>query len=92
MTLHDTLPILIAILGLFVGGYMMTKIRRLPKDNILLMDFVVLSLVNIYIGAIYLMFVLGIIPKVEDLSLFVRPANLLQIVVPALIAWRMGAI
>lgn len=92
MTLHDTLPIFIAILGLFVGGYMMTKIRRLPKDNILLMDFVVLSLVNIYIGAIYLMFVLGIIPKVEDLSLFVRPANLLQIVVPALIAWRMGAI
>ena len=92
MTLHDSLPIVISIFGILVGVYMITKIKKLPKDNILLMDFVVLSLVNIYIGAIYLMFVLGIIPKVEDLSLFVRPANLLQIVVPALIAWRMGAI
>lgn len=92
MTLHDTLPIFIAILGLFVGGYMMTKIRRLPKDKILILDFAVLSLVNLYVGVIYLLFTIGVVPTVEDLSFLVRPSNLLQIVLPALISWRMGVI
>jgi len=92
MILHDTLSILIAILGLFVGGYMITRIKRLPKDKILILDFVMLSLVNLYIGMIYLLFTIGVIPTLEDLSFLIRPVIPLQIILPALISWRMGAI
>lgn len=92
MILHDTLSILIAILGLFVGGYMITRIKRLPKDKILILDFVMLSLVNLYIGMIYLLFTIGVIPTLEVLSFLIRPAIPLQIILPALISWRMGAI
>lgn len=88
--LHDILPILIAIFGLFVGVYMATKIKRFSNDIILLIDFGMLSLVNLYVGAIYLLFSMGVISTVSELSVYVRPVNLLQIVLPALITWRMG--
>lgn len=90
MTFYNSLPIIISILGFLVGFYMMSKIKKLPKDNILLLDFTTLSLVNLYIGGVYFAFVINVIKNVNELSLFVRPANLLQIILPALIAWRMG--
>lgn len=88
--LHDALPILIAIFGLFVGVFMATKIKRFYGDLVLVMDFTLLSIVNLYVGAIYLLFAMGAIHGVEELSIFVRPVNLLQIILPALITWRMG--
>jgi hypothetical protein len=89
MILHDSLPVLIAIAGLFVGGFILTRIKKLPKDKVLIFDFLCLGIVNLYVGVIYLLFLLGIIPTVVYLSMFVRPVVILQIILPALIAWRM---
>ena len=90
MTLHETLPIFIALFGIFVGVYMLTKVKKLGQDKILIFDFMCLSLVNLYVGGIYLLFVMGAISSVETLSPLIRPANLLQIILPAVITWRMG--
>jgi hypothetical protein len=92
MILHDTLPVLIAIAGLFAGGFVLSRIKRLPKDRVLIFDFLCLGLVNFYVGGVYLLFAMGVIGSVSDLSVFVRPVNLLQIILPALITWRMGVI
>lgn len=92
MIIHNSLPVVISFCGIIVAIYMMSRLRRLPKDIILVVDYFLLGLINLYVGAVYLLFVMGIIPTVLELSLFVRPANLLQIILPAIVSWRMGAI
>jgi hypothetical protein len=92
MIIHNSLPIVISFCGIVVAIYMMGRLKKLPKDKILVIDYFLLGLVNFYVGLIYLLFVVGVVPTVSDLSLFVRPANLLQIIFPAIISWRMGTI
>lgn len=92
MILHDSLPVLIAIAGLFVGGFILSRIKKIPKDKILIFDFACLGAVNLYVGIIYFLFAIGVVHSIGDLSVFVRPVTLLQIILPAMIAWRMGVV
>lgn len=92
MIIHNSLPAVISFCGIVVAIYMMSKLRKLPKDNILIADYFLLGAINLYVGVVYFLFIINIIPTVLELSLFVRPANLLQIIFPAIISWRMEVI
>lgn len=93
MVYHDLyLPLIIGIVGLIAGIYILSKVKRLPKDKILVLDFALMGIVHIYVGIIYMLFLAGTISTISDLSVFVRPAMLLQIGLPAVITWRMGVV
>lgn len=94
MTVHNLLPLFIAIFGLLSGFYTLNKARtqHIRSDRILTINFISLGLLNLYIGTVYSLVLIGVISAVPsaELSIFMRPANLLQIVLPFFISWRMG--
>lgn len=94
MVIHNLLPILIAVLGLISGAYIFRKStsQRIRNDRVLTINFISLGILNIYIGSVYSLVLFGFISAVPsaELSIYMRPANLLQVVLPFLISWRMG--
>jgi hypothetical protein len=92
--IHELLPFLIAVMGIYAGVYTLLLIRktRIAQDRILFVNFLVLGVLNLYIGIVYSLVILGVVHAVplSDLSLFMRPANFLQIFLPFLISKRMG--
>ena len=93
LSYHDFyLPLAITTMGIISGIYTLSKAKNLPKDKILLVDFVLLALVDLYVGFVYLAFITGVISSTEQLSIYVRPSLLLLVVLPYIITWRMGAI
>ena len=94
MIIHSLLPFAIAITGLYSGLYTISLMRKgkIQKDKVLLVNFTILSFLNIYIGVIYILVLAGVVKSVpmSELSLFMRPANFMQILLPFLISKRMG--
>jgi hypothetical protein len=94
MIIHDFLPILIAFFGLFSGVYTIQKAYspKITADKTLQVNFILLGMLNLYIGAVYIGVLTNLISAVPaaELSIYMRPANLLQIVLPFFISWRMG--
>jgi len=94
MVIHSLLPIFIAVFGFVSGVYTLIKItsQRISNDPVLKINFICLGILNIYIGTVYSLVLLGVISAVPsaELAIFMRPAILLQIVLPFLISWRMG--
>ena len=92
MAIHDALPLFIIFVGLFGGFYILTRAKKMKHDWVLELNFIVLGCINLYVGVVYLLVLLGIIDSIptSELALFMRPANLLLLVLPLLISWRMG--
>ena len=94
MMIHSLLPFAIAITGLYSGLYTISLMRKgkIQQDKVLLVNFTILSFLNIYIGVIYILVLAGVVKSVpmSELSLFMRPANFMQILLPFLISKRMG--
>lgn len=94
MVIHNLLSGFIALFGLVSGIYIVGKInqQRVRADHVLQINFIFLGLVNIYSGTVYGLVLLGIVSSLpsSDVSILIRPAVLLQIVLPFLISWRMG--
>ena len=92
--IHSLLPFAIAITGLYSGLYTISLMRkgRIQQDKVLLVNFTILSILNMYIGIIYILVLAGVVESVpmSELSLFMRPANFMQILLPFLISNRMG--
>lgn len=84
----------ISILGFYTGIYTLLLLRKskIKLDRVLVVNFSLLGLLNIYMGALYLLVNMGVISNTpaSELSPFIRPANLLLILVPFLISKRMG--
>lgn len=92
--IHSLLPFAISITGLYSGLYTISLMRKgkIQQDKVLLVNFTILSGLNIYIGVIYILVLAGVVKSVpmSELSLFMRPANFMQILLPFLISKRMG--
>ena len=79
MGLYDVLPYFIFVVGLLSGIFILSKINKLRGDYVLIIDFLLLGAVNIYVGVVYLLFITGFINGLDELSLLIRPINLIQI-------------
>lgn len=94
MVLHNLLPDIIALFGLISGIYILGKSnqQRVKADHVLQINFICLGLVNIYSGTVYGLAVFGLVSSMpySEVSILIRPAVLLHIVLPFLISWRMG--
>ena len=92
MIIHNALPFLIAIFGVGGGIYILQRSKWLATDRTLHINFIAMGILDIYIGIIYFLVLLGVISSVptSELSLFMRPANLLVVTIPLFIYWRLG--
>lgn len=94
MMIHSLLPFAIAITGLYSGLYTISLVRksRIQQDKVLLVNFIILSVLNMYVGIVYILVLAGVVKSVpmSELSLFMRPAIFMQILLPFLISKRMG--
>lgn len=90
MTYHDFyLPLVIGMIGLLAGIYLLSKVKKLPNDRILIFDFIMMGLVQIYVGTVYILFLMNIV-EINGLSMLIRPSIIFQLGLPAVITWRMG--
>lgn len=91
---HNYLPLIIAISGIVTGVYTIYNLHKLRQrgDRVMVGLFAMWAVLNIYIGVVYFLVIFGIILSIpsSELSYFMRPANLFQIIIPFWIAWRMG--
>jgi len=79
----------ISIIAIWSGMYMLTRYKRLRRDKILRMNFISLAVAILYVGIIYSLYSFGFFP-VTSLNILLRPVNLLLVLIPSLIAWRMS--
>jgi hypothetical protein len=88
-SIHDFLPYAISIIAIWSGIYMLTRYKRLRRDKVLRMNFISLAVAILYVGIIYSLYSFGLFPA-TSLNILLRPVNLLLVLIPSLIAWRMS--
>lgn len=74
----------IAVLG---GVYLFINAVRI-HDNVQKANYFILGVVGLYYGLVYLSYYAGNI-DINGLSMYLRPANGLLLLIPSLITWRM---
>lgn len=91
---HNYLPFLIAMSGIVTGCYIVYNLNKIVRrgDSTMTGLFVMFAVLNLYVGIVYTLVIFGVIRSVpsSELSYFMRIANLLQIIIPFWISWRMG--
>jgi ABC-type transport system involved in multi-copper enzyme maturation permease subunit len=92
MIIHNLLPIIISILGIYAGGYILLNIKKIRNDKILRVFFYILGLTYLYMGIVYLLVLLGLVEAIPatQASILMRPVNILVIATPFIITKRMG--
>jgi hypothetical protein len=91
MGFHSLLTYFLAALGLFTGVSALRISGKFSMDWLLRAYFIMLGILNIYTGIIYTLIILGIISAIPPTqsSIFMRPANVLFLVMPYVISMRM---
>jgi hypothetical protein len=91
MVIHNLLIYFLAILGIFTGISIFTYLPKVRHDWLLKIYFMLLGGLNLYTGIIYVLIILGIISAIPPTqsSIFMRPANVLFLLMPYTIANRM---
>lgn len=91
---HNYLPLLIAMSGIVTGCYIVYNLNKIVRrgDSTMTGLFVMFAVLNLYVGIVYVLVIFEVIRSLpsSELSYYMRIANLLQIIVPFWIAWRMG--
>lgn len=94
LTTHNYLPFLIAMSGIITGCYIIYNLNKIVRrgDSAMTGLFILFAILNLYVGIVYVLVTTGVILSVpsSELSYFMRPANLFQVIIPFWIAWRMG--
>ena len=77
-------------LGLATGGWFIFKSFQQTTDYAQRWNYIVIGIVNIYIGMCYvlLVFVYDVVIPMAITSILLRPANTLLLLIPFLIAYR----
>jgi hypothetical protein len=91
MGFHNLLMYFLAVLGFFTGISALRISSKFYVDWLLRSYFIMLGILNIYTGIIYTLIILGIISAIPPTqsSIFMRPANVLFLVMPYVISMRM---
>lgn len=91
-TLYSTMIFAITLTGVLSGGYILQRAFYNRRDRVQALNLLVLGIINLYTSFVYISFFL-IDPSrmdvsISPLSTYLRPLNLLYLIVPALIVRR----
>jgi len=92
MTIHNSLSYILAVFGLYAGFYILFNMKKIRADWVTRTYFIALGAIYVYTGVVYCLIIMDIITAIPPTqsSIFMRPANILYVAVPFLIARRMG--
>jgi hypothetical protein len=91
-TLYRTMIFAIALMGILSGGYILQRAYQNRRDRVQALNLSVLGFINLYTAFVYISFYITDPSRMDvsssPLSTYLRPLNLLYMIVPALIVRR----
>ena len=91
-TLYRTMIFAITLAGILCGGYILQRAYYNRRDRVQALNLLVMGSINLYTAFVYISFYIAdpsrMDVSINPLSTYLRPLNLLYLIVPALIVRR----